>query len=205
MFVALLLLPLAGRAQGTFVNITFDGPPLVPRGVVGGAAEYYEAGMWFRSVGSDSGFERAGGGITQFPENGTAYIGAGLSDFVKVTSANGAAFGLVSVDLAEYSTVKYANGPVTVHFIGYHFDGSFVTTQFTTDGFIDGTGPLPDFQTFYFDSRFTGLQRVEIPHGNNWWLDNLVVAVPEPSFFVLFGLGGLFAAARLLHQRRSKR
>ncbi|MGI8966454.1 MAG: PEP-CTERM sorting domain-containing protein [Limisphaerales bacterium] len=145
-----------------------------------------------------------GGGITNLPENGTAYLGAAANDSIKVSSANGAAFGLVSVDLAELSTTKYANGPVTVLFAGYYPNGSFVTTRFTTDGLIVGDGIFPDFQTFYFDSRFTGLQRVEIPTGG-WWLDNLVVAVPEPSSLVLFGLGGLFAAARLLHQRRSKR
>ncbi|MDQ6632716.1 MAG: PEP-CTERM sorting domain-containing protein, partial [Verrucomicrobiota bacterium] len=133
-------------------------------------------------------------------------IQAAFNDSVKVTSANGAAFDLVSVDLAEFSSVKYANGPVTVRFIGYHSDSSFVTTQFTTDGLMVGDGIFPDFQTFYFDSRFTGLQRVEIPHDQNWSLDNLgVVVVPEPSSLVLFGLGGLFAAARLLHQRRAKR
>ncbi|MGI8964860.1 MAG: PEP-CTERM sorting domain-containing protein [Limisphaerales bacterium] len=141
------------------------------------------------------------GGITNLPENGTAYLGAAANDSIKVSSANGAAFGLVSVDLAELSRTKYNNGPVTVFFAGYYSDGSFVTTQFTTDGLLND---IDNFQTFYFDSRFTGLQRVEIPTGG-WWLDNLVVAVPEPSSLVLFGLGGLFAAARLLYQRRSKR
>ncbi|MGI8966453.1 MAG: PEP-CTERM sorting domain-containing protein, partial [Limisphaerales bacterium] len=167
--------------------------------------EYVEDGMSFRSYGSGFGFPRVGGGITNLPENGTAWIGSAANDSVKVTSTSGAAFDLVSVDLAELSTTKYANGPVTVLFAGYYPNGSFITTQFTTDGFILGDGVFPDFQTFYFDSRFTGLQRVEIPHIAGWSLDNLGVAVPEPSSLVLFGLGGLFAAARLLYHRRSKR
>ncbi|MDQ6632139.1 MAG: PEP-CTERM sorting domain-containing protein, partial [Verrucomicrobiota bacterium] len=194
--------PLAGRAQGTFVNITFDGPPTLVRGEVRYVEEYDEAGMRFTSTASI--FGRVGGGVTNLPENGTAYIGAALNASVNVSFSTGAAFDLVSVDLAELGTAKYANDPVTVLFAGYYSDGSFVTTQFTTDGLIVGDGVFPDFQTFHFDSRFTGLQRVEIPTGG-WWLDNLVVAVPEPSSFVLFGLGGIFAAARLLHQRRSKR
>lgn len=106
---------------------------------------------------------------------------------------NGSLFGLVSVDLAEYSTVL--PDAVTVQFVGYYADGGTVTTSFTTDGIIDGTGPLADFQTFYFDPKdWSGLTRVEIPTWG-WSLDNLVVAVPEPSPGALLLLGGLTLGA----------
>jgi hypothetical protein len=101
---------------------------------------------------------------------------------------DGSLFDLVSIDLAEYSTVvPYA---VTVPFVGYRFDGSVVNTSFTTDGIIDGTGPIPDFQTFHFGPEFSGLTRVEIPTWG-WSLDNLFVAVPEPSTCGLWLAGGL--------------
>ena len=109
--------------------------------------------------------------------------------------SNGSLFGLVSVDLAEYSTV--VPDAVTVHFVGYRQDGSTITTDFTTDGIIDGTGPLADFQTFYFDKEWTGLTRVEIPTFG-WSLDNLVVSIPEPSAVTIIFLGSaiLFCSRR---------
>ena len=97
-------------------------------------------------------------------------------------------FDLLAVDLAEYSTV--VPDPATVPFVGYRSDGSTVTTSFTTDGIIDGTGPLADFQTFYFGPEWSGLTRVEIPT-YGWSLDNLVV-VPEPGTGVLL-IGGAVA------------
>lgn len=130
-----------------------------------------------------------GGGSPSFiPDNGTAYIAAALGDSLVFSFLDGSVFNLVSVDLAEYSlTVPNA---VTVPFVGYRFDGSVVNTSFTTDGIIDGTGPIPDFQTFHFGPEFSGLTRVEIPT-YGWSLDNLVVAVPEPGTIALlmFGLG----------------
>lgn len=101
------------------------------------------------------------------------------------------------MDLAEYSTV--VPDAVTVHFVGYRLDGSTVTTDFTTDGIIDGTGPLADFQTFYFGPEFSGLTRVEIPT-SGWSLDNLVFTVPEPSAGALLFLG---AMALLAHRTRT--
>jgi hypothetical protein len=147
-----------------------------------------------------AGFARNGGGIDFYPENGTAYLQADIASTLKFSFINGDVFNLESVDLAEYSTV--VPDAVTVHFVGYRHDGTIVTTDLTTDGIIDGTGPLADFQTFTFDSRFTGLDRVEIPTFG-WSLDNLFVSVPEPSAFGLFALGALFLGWRLRHLSRS--
>ncbi len=112
--------------------------------------------------------------------------------------ANGSIFSVLSVDLAEYSTV--VPDAVTVQFIGYHPDGSTVTESFTTDGIIDGTGPLADFQTFSF-TGFTDLTRVEIPT-SGWSLDNLVVSVPEPAANALLAFGGLLLGAWQLRRLR---
>ena len=101
---------------------------------------------------------------------------------------NNSLFNLVSVDLAEYSTAFQQ--PITVQFIGYYSDGSTITTSFTTDGIIDGTGPLQDFQAFLFPNQgWSGLKRVEIPN-SGWSLDNLVVSVPEPDIGTVFLAGG---------------
>jgi len=131
------------------------------------------------------------------PDDGTAYLAAAFTQSLKFSLTNGSTFDLVSVDLGEYSTA-FAQ-PITVHFVGYRSDGSTVTTDLVTDGIIDGTGPLADFQTFTFGPEFTGLTRVEIPTWA-WSLDNLYVSAPEPGSGPLFLAGGGLAWA--LKRRR---
>jgi hypothetical protein len=132
-------------------------------------------------------FGRVGSGpIAGLPYNGTSYL-QGVGDSVQFSFTDGSAFNLDSVDLAEYST-GFPN-PLTVRFVGYFADGSTVAVNLTTDGVIDGTGPLADFQTFRFQG-FDGVTRVEIPT-SRWSLDNLVVAIPEPASGTLLALGGL--------------
>lgn len=175
--------------QGT---ITFDGPPVQPIGTVYGIQHYSESDMLFTPIGFN--FGRAGGGIQQLPENGSAYLQAALSQSLQFSFTNGSSFNLVAVDLAEYSTV--VPDAVTVPFYGYRTDGSVVFTSFTTDGIIDGTGPLADFQTFYFGPEFSNLLRVEIPTFG-WSLDNLVISIPEPSSLALvLASGVIWLAAR---------
>jgi len=140
-----------------------------------------------------------GGGIPQLPENGTAYLQAALSQSLTFSFTNGVVFGLSSVDLAEYSTV--VSNAVTVQFIGHRVDGSTVTGGLTTDGIIDGTGPLADFQTFQFGPEWSGLSRVEIPTAL-WSLDNLVVSIPEPGTWALLILGSVLAGCRFWKRRR---
>jgi hypothetical protein len=202
---ACLCAAISSYAQGT-LQITFDGPPLQPPGSSYAVTNYYESGMSFTSINPNDWnhpFARNGGGISGTPDDGTAYLQGSTLMF---SFANGSTFGLASVDLAEYSTV-FANEPVTVDFTGYHPDGSTVTTSFTTDGIIDGTGPLVDFQTFNF-TGFTDLTRVEIPtylSSLPWSLDNLVVSIPEPGVFSLFGLGVSALIARANFNRRRNR
>jgi hypothetical protein len=108
-------------------------------------------------------------------------------------------FSLASVELAEYSTV--VPDAVTVPVIGYRTDGSTVMTSFTTDGIIDGTGFLDDFQTFFFGPEFSELTRVEIPT-YGWSLDNLVVVVPEPSSGILLLSGGVMFWCVLRYRKK---
>jgi hypothetical protein len=189
-------------AQET-LQITFDGAPFQPPGTSYFVQQYFESGMWFRPlgvVGPGNGFSRTGGGISFFPENGTAYIAGAFGDSLVFSFLDGSAFNLVSVDLAEYSTT--VPNAVTVPFIGYRSDGSVVNASFTTDGIIDGTGPIADFQTFHFGPEFSGLTRVEIPTFG-WSLDNLVV-VPEPGTWGLILLGAVVATILFRRGRRGQ-
>ena len=183
------------HAQGT-LQITFDGPPEQPPASAVTVQAYGESGLSFYSL--SEGFTRVGTGLATRPQNGTAYVAAPFGESLAFLLSDGSQFGVVSIDLAEYSTV--VPDPVTVHFVGYRHDGSIVTTDFTTDGIIDGTGPLADFQTFFFDTKdWSGLDRVEIPT-YGWSLDNLVVSVPEPTSAVLL-LAGALLLWRLRHTR----
>lgn len=153
--------------------------------------------MSFVPIGA-VGFVRRGGGRPIFAENGTTYLQAALDSTLTFSFTNGTFFGMVSVDLAEFSTTVTN---ATVHFVGYRYDGSVVATDFTTDGIIDGTGPLADFETFQFGPAWSGLTRVEIPT-YGWSLDNLYVSVPEPGTVALLTLGAALAALRFIWCRR---
>jgi len=148
-----------------------------------------------------SGFGRVGSGNPLRPDNGSAYLRAALGKTLKFGFVDGSLFDLVSVDLAEYSTV--VPNAVTVRFVGYRSDGSTVIRNLTTDGIMDGTGPLADFETFNFGPEFSGLNRVEIPTFG-WSLDNLVVYVPEPGSVTLLLAGGLLIGALKLRDRRRR-
>jgi len=190
---ALLILLLSadgGNALGT-VRFTFDGPPLQPPGTSYTVTNYYESGALFRPLPGSYGFSRVGAATDpRVPDDGTAFLRAALTASLGFSFTNGSVFEMVSVDLAEYSTVL--PDAVTAHFIGYRADGSTVTTDLVTDGIIDGTGPLADFQTFYFDrQQWSNLTRVEIP-GWGWSLDNLVVkkGAPPPPVGRVVAWGG---------------
>jgi hypothetical protein len=192
-----------GMAQGTSepIRITFEGPPVQPPGTAYIVQQYYESGLSFTPIDPNApwaGFGRCGAATDpRDPANGTAYLQALVAHTLKFSFTNGDVFNLNAVDLAEYSTV--APDAVTVHFVGYRSDGSVLTADLTTDGIIDGTGPLADFQTFPFGPEWNGLTRVEIPT-SGWSLDNLVVSknVPEPGSLALLlaGAVGLWARRR---------
>src|SRR5437879_4609487 len=100
--------------QGT-LRITFDGPPVQPRGTAALVTNYYESGVLFTPITPGDphhAFVRNGGGISGYPDDGTTYLQAGLGSTLMFRFTNGSAFNLVSVDLAEYSTV--VSNPATV-------------------------------------------------------------------------------------------
>jgi hypothetical protein len=139
-----------------------------------------------------SDFARRASGGYGWPDDGSTYLVSGNS-LVPVVAAleQPGRFDLISLDLAEYSDV--VPDAVTVHFVGYRPDGSTVTTDRTTDGIMDGTSPLRDFETFYFEG-FTGLNRLEMG-GSHFSLDNMVVVIPEPTTSSLLVLGALVVSA----------
>jgi len=187
--------------QGTFTWITFDGPPVIPPGTSKIVQQYYEAGISFTPIDPNApfaGFIRSGGGRPSTPENGTAYLQADVAASLKFSAMNGFLLELLAVDLAEYSTLFQQ--PLAVRFVGYKPDGSTVTTNLVTDGIIDGTGPVADFQTFTFGPEFSGLTRVEIPTVL-WSLDNLRLFVPEPGTGALVLVGTAVLAGRFLKRR----
>jgi hypothetical protein len=158
----------SGVAQGTLA-ITFDGPPIIPRGSGIVVQSYYESGFYFSGLPSSDGFTRQGGGSPLIPDNGTAYVQAGAGDSLVFSNLNGNVFSLQAVDLAAFST---AAPNFSVPFVGYRANGSIVATNFSGSGI--------NFRTVHFGPDFSGLSRVEIP-AYAWSLDNLVVSIPEPS------------------------
>ena len=184
------------------VNITFDGTP-TPSNTRPTVTNYFESGVAFRPIPASESFERWPAVSLFGPYDGSAYIAGGRANSVGFSFTNGNFMNLLSVDLAEQGITS--PNPLSVSFIGYRLEGTTVTTNFLTDGIIDQPGPLADFQTFYFDSQFNNLIRVEIPN-TGWALDNLVVAsvIPEPSSLVLLGMGGSFLFTRLARKSRSK-
>jgi hypothetical protein len=193
---AYLWLAAVACGQGT-MTITFDGPPLQPPGTAYTTTNYSESGMLFLPIphpppGLPS-FGRVGSPPpgAALPDNGSAYLDAALGQTLMLSFTNGSVFDLFSVDLAEYSTVV---GPLNVHFVGYRHDGTTVTADFL---------PGVNFQTFYFDQQFSGLDRVELPNPG-WSLDNLRVVVPEPSGTALLLLGASALGAFEIRRRRRK-
>lgn len=189
-FSSLLFTLLRSEAQGTLQwNVTFDGSPPIAGSSEVAISYYSEQGMEFRPIGNGQ-FGRSGGAASDFfPRNGSAYLVAAFGYSLAATSLDGQRFGVVSVDLAEFSTLYQT--PLTVEFVGYRPDGSTVSTAFVTDGVIDGAGPLADFQTFYFDSQFADVVRVELPTFG-WSLDNMVFSqIPEPALSALLIVGAL--------------
>jgi hypothetical protein len=196
--IATLLLSLcSATSQGTF-TVTLDGPPLQAPGTARIVQSYSESSVWFAPIpGSEYGFVRRGSNpIPGWPNDGTAYVQAGGGSTLMLGLDGGSSFDPVSVDLAEYSDI--VRDPVTVHFVGYRQDGTVLTDDITTAGVFNGIAPV--FQTFTFDSGFSGLVRVEIPY-SLWSLDNLTLrhSVPEPGTGALLGVG-----AALLGIRRSR-
>ncbi len=161
--------------------ITFD-PPLVPGGVKA-IDDWVEQDVRFTGP---QGFSQYDSGREMCPDNGTAYLhfASGPRQTLVFRFLNPAPFKLISVGLAEYSTLF--QNPKTITFVGHKTNGATVTGGFIVDGVIDGTGPLADFETFTFGEEFSNLSYVEVPT-TGYSMDNLVID-PGPGSTRLVGL-----------------
>lgn len=171
-------------ACAELVHITFE-PPSLPGGSKS-IDEWLEQGVYFTGP---EGMSHTDSGLEMYPDNGTAYLKFAIFATLVFQYTDSTPFQLVSVDLGEYATSSAY--PKEITFVGHKSDGSTVTAEFTTDGIIDGTGPLADFETFSFGDEFDNLSYVEIPT-IGYTMDNIfLVPIPEPTTLLLFGLGAL--------------
>jgi len=170
------------RGQGT-MRFTFEAQP---PGSSANIFEYSESGMLFTGPHLNQ-LWLFGGSLSGYPDDGTGYLGVPAGSQLRFNFNPLATFSLISFDVAEYDTTL--PGSVALHVVGYRNDMTIVSTDFTTDGVNDGTGPLQDFQTFYLDSSFVNLGRVDIL-SSRFAIDNVVISgVPEPSAGALTLLG----------------
>jgi hypothetical protein len=135
------------------VTVTFDTFDDFP------TSEWREGG--FVVFSPDDFWPASPGSFGFFAANGTTcVIVPTYRGPLAIRHAEGHLFSLRSVDLAEYSTSFQS--PQTITFVGTKGNGTTVRQSFVTDGIIDGTGPVADFQTFTFPAQFSGLVKVEV-------------------------------------------
>ena len=187
------LLFLAAVPVDAALVLKFD-PPALPHGSRG-FDSYSEGGVIFSGTLSGS-FSQTDTGLSDRPDDGSAHLDI-TRMFTQFRFLDNRTFSLNQLDVAEYSTV-FAS-PKTISLNGVKADNSSVTFSFTTDGIIDGTGPLPDFQTVVIPPSFSNLQRVEFSSAG-FSIDNVTLtSTPEPST-LHYGL--LLMGALLLHRNR---
>lgn len=181
-FLLPLILPLIACAD--VATVGFEGPPVQPANTHYATAQYDEAGYHFQPFGDLAvvppyRMGRVGPNTANRPNNGTTHLVLLSGDSCKITSADGAHFDALQIDLAEYSIV-FAS-PQTTMFTGRKAGGGTVTVSFTTDGVIDGTGSQADFQTFTFPDTFRDLVSLETDDFlayDNLVLNRIVAPVP---------------------------
>ena len=195
--VILLCLLNQCQGQGT-MQFNFDGQP---PGTYATTSSYSESGMLFWNPYGPENLARIGSGLSGAPDNGTAFLDVTGGARLAFTFFSGAHFNLVSFDAAE-ETISYP-GPITLQMVGYGSMGRTVTNYFTLGTIQDRrANQLPDFQTFYPDSRFVNLYQVDI-FTDRWSIDNVVISgVPEPSAGGLILLAAACAFGRSRIKRR---
>ena len=136
--IACLLLPGAANSS----SIYFNTPTL--SGSIQRIDTYTERGVTFR--GAFNHVDALSGDAS----NGTAYMQYDSASSLNFARSDHSLMNLVSIDLAELSSA-----PVSVTFLAQLSGSEIISQTFTTDGVF---GPGNDFQTFFFDSTFTGVQ-----------------------------------------------
>ena len=103
-------------------------------------------------------------------------------------------FSLSSLDLAGFPTSSEG----TIQVIGTFADSSTISTTFTLEGVVDGSGGRVDFETFSLGIDWINLASARIvntdPNSNQglFSVDNInIIPVPEPETYVMLlaGLG----------------
>ena len=113
-------------------------------------------------------------------------------------SASGSTFSLQSFDFNGWLSQESA-----IYVTGTLFGGGSISTSFNPDGTPSTSGVTVPYETFLLGAGWNNLTSVTWSYDqgfNGFFLDNIVVnsAVPEPSTYLLFGLGliGLIAVRR---------
>jgi len=176
------------------MTITFQGPPPGTQWQIGVYTDP-ASGMQFGSLTPQQ-MVLNGGGIAGYPDNGTCYLEAGSMRFGPDTfppTIPLVPFNLISIDAAEL-----ISGPQTLTVVGYHPMAGTVTNYFAVTS--------QTFQTFYLDSSFTGVFKVDVLCPA-WSLDDVVISgVPEPGTGGLLVVGaGCGVAWKRLRRRQSLR
>lgn len=178
-------------AQGTTV-FTFEGQSPGTTAQANPSA----FGLGFRAI--PFGFlDLSGGGVAGYPDNGTGYLFKPDGSLFGMRFESTNSLSAIIFDLVSFDAAEYVGPPTALTVVGYRFQIMApiiaVTNIFTLDGINDGTGPIQDFQTFYLDSGFANVFRVDVL-GGSWAIDNWTISgVPEPSSGALALLGILSA------------
>jgi len=168
--------------------INFNTPTLVDG--IQRVESYIESGVTFTGA-----FNHVDAGLGS-PSNGTAFMQYDEFSSLNFGMTDNSLMNLVSIDIAELTS-----SPVSITFLAQLPGSVMISQTFTTDG-ISGSGN--DFETFFFDSAFSGVDYVYIADisgamNYNFAFDNInVSAVPVPAAVWLFisGLIGLVGVSR---------
>lgn len=186
------ILAAAGGAQAQTTTITFD--PLEQPGYLSSVfPSYSEGGYNF-----DSSFL----GLLSSPRQsslayaGSAGLGATALSTTTLSRADGAAFSLSSISLADFVSWP---GPYDVTFVGHQVGGGTVTQTFS----LNGSHTFSNYTFTGFDNLLSASWKEGVFH--TFQVDNIAASVspvPEPATYGML-LGGLGLLGFMARRRRA--